>query len=230
MLNDPDMQPNATINRWIQGVLMFDFKLVHVPASKHQGPDALLHRPLGEGEEIVEESDDWLDEIALYLTADPIQQPLTINIEDMHTSYLAKDLPSVYLIYNSKLDESLKAICCFLVYLEAPSFKTIQESHQFVKRATKYYMENGRMFKCNYPGSPLKVIFNPETRQSIMLEAHEGYGHHGEQAVWETIRQRFYWPHMRKDVKHHVKSCHTCQIRSTKKMHIPITISTPATC
>jgi len=30
MLNDPDLQPNAAINRWIQGILMFDFALVHV--------------------------------------------------------------------------------------------------------------------------------------------------------------------------------------------------------
>jgi hypothetical protein len=32
MLNNPDIQPNATINRWIAGILLFDFKLVHVPA------------------------------------------------------------------------------------------------------------------------------------------------------------------------------------------------------
>ena len=32
MLNEPDLQPNAAINRWIQGILLFDFKLVHVPA------------------------------------------------------------------------------------------------------------------------------------------------------------------------------------------------------
>ena len=147
----------------------------------------------------------------------------------MHTTYSAQDLPSIYLTINSKLDSVLKDIRRFLVYLEAPSFKTIQQSHDFVKRATKYYMEEGRMYKQNYPASPLKVIFNPETQRSIMLEAHEGYGHHGEQAVWETLRQRFYWPHMRKDIGHHVKSCHICQLRSTKKMHTPITISTPAT-
>ena len=41
MLNEPDLQPNATMNRWIQGILMFDFKLIHVPADKHRGPDAL---------------------------------------------------------------------------------------------------------------------------------------------------------------------------------------------
>jgi hypothetical protein len=32
MLNEPDLQPNAAINRWIQGILLFDFKLVHVLA------------------------------------------------------------------------------------------------------------------------------------------------------------------------------------------------------
>ncbi|KAI0349792.1 hypothetical protein OH77DRAFT_1367253, partial [Trametes cingulata] len=44
MLNEPDLQPNATINRWIQGILMFDFKLIHVPAAQHKGPDALSRR------------------------------------------------------------------------------------------------------------------------------------------------------------------------------------------
>ncbi|KAI4294707.1 hypothetical protein K525DRAFT_182144, partial [Schizophyllum commune Loenen D] len=44
MLNDPDLQPNATINRWIQGILLFDFKLIHVPAERFKGPDALSRR------------------------------------------------------------------------------------------------------------------------------------------------------------------------------------------
>jgi len=32
MLNNPDIQPNATINRWIAGILLFSFTLVHVPS------------------------------------------------------------------------------------------------------------------------------------------------------------------------------------------------------
>ena len=40
MLNEPDLQPNAVINRWIQGIKMFTFELVHVPAERHKGPDA----------------------------------------------------------------------------------------------------------------------------------------------------------------------------------------------
>ena len=43
MLNHPDVQPNATINRWIAGILVFNFDLKHVPGSTH-GPDGLSRR------------------------------------------------------------------------------------------------------------------------------------------------------------------------------------------
>ena len=65
MLNDPDLQPNATVNRWIQGVLLFDFELVHVPAAQHKGPDALSRKERAKGEDSDEEDDTWLDNIAL---------------------------------------------------------------------------------------------------------------------------------------------------------------------
>jgi hypothetical protein len=39
MINNPDIQPNTTINQWIAGILLFDFKLVHVPAIHHTATD-----------------------------------------------------------------------------------------------------------------------------------------------------------------------------------------------
>ena len=44
MLNNPDIQPNAAMNRWIAGILTFDFTLKHVLAMNHQGPDGLSRR------------------------------------------------------------------------------------------------------------------------------------------------------------------------------------------
>jgi hypothetical protein len=41
MLSNPDVQPNAAINCWIAAILLFDFKLVHIPAEKHLGADGL---------------------------------------------------------------------------------------------------------------------------------------------------------------------------------------------
>jgi len=48
MLINPDIQPNALMNHWLASIQTFDFKLQHVSASKHQGPDGYY---LGEGEE-----------------------------------------------------------------------------------------------------------------------------------------------------------------------------------
>jgi hypothetical protein len=67
LLNNPDLQPDAAVNRWIQGILMFHFALIHVPATKFQGPDALSRREPVEGEDIISDDDAWLDEIALYV-------------------------------------------------------------------------------------------------------------------------------------------------------------------
>jgi hypothetical protein len=60
MINRPDINPNATINRWISVIKCFNFKIVHVRGKDFKGPDALSRRPLGEGEE--DEDDDDIDD------------------------------------------------------------------------------------------------------------------------------------------------------------------------
>jgi hypothetical protein len=43
MLNNPDIRPNTTINHWMASILLFDFKLVHIPSATH-GPNSLFHQ------------------------------------------------------------------------------------------------------------------------------------------------------------------------------------------
>ncbi len=109
MLNDPDLQPNATINRWIQGILLFDFKLIHVPADKFRGPDGLSRREPNP-EDFNEETDDWLDDIALYTT-----------IRDL-------DHAQPHSIYASSTnqDHKLRQILKFLVTLQLPELPSEQ--------------------------------------------------------------------------------------------------------
>ena len=69
MLNNPDIQPNAAINRWIAGILLFDFDLVHVPGNDHSSADRLSCRPPAE-QDIPEPTDfeDWIDEAYSFST------------------------------------------------------------------------------------------------------------------------------------------------------------------
>jgi hypothetical protein len=62
MLNNPDIQPNAAINRWIASILLFDFKLIHVPGDRHTGADGLSRRPHTDDDDAEEDFEDWIDE------------------------------------------------------------------------------------------------------------------------------------------------------------------------
>ena len=62
MIANPDLQPNATINRWIAGILLFDFTLVHIPAARHTGADGLSRRPKApEDPDVPDDHEDWID-------------------------------------------------------------------------------------------------------------------------------------------------------------------------
>ena len=67
MINNPDMQLNNALNRWIQGILLHDFTLRHVPATQFRGPDALSRRRPAEDEPVEHYDDSWLEEIALLM-------------------------------------------------------------------------------------------------------------------------------------------------------------------
>jgi len=54
------------MNRWTTAILMFDFKLVHVPGTKHKGPNGLSRRRVADSKEEregIEEAESWVDEI-----------------------------------------------------------------------------------------------------------------------------------------------------------------------
>jgi hypothetical protein len=207
MLNEPDLQPNAAINRWIQGILLFDFTLIHVPAAKHVGPDALSRRPLADGETVEENDDSWLDDIALFAKIS--------ETEKNHSPEIISAISHVFAT-TVREDQNLQNIYHFLTTLEAPNYSSPQEQKRFIKRATQFYVKSGNFWKRHKKGNPLRVILDPDQRNKILIQAHEELGHRGEQAVFETVRVRYYWPHLRSDIRHHVASCHECQIRNTK--------------
>ena len=229
MLNDPDLQPNATINRWIQGILLFDFELVHVPATSFKGPDALSRRARSSSDTAHTEDDEWLDDIALlsYLPA-----VITRNLQHTGaftlTSMIADHPPGDQQDLSPR-DKVFIQIYDFLTTFTLPTGLSQKQRQRFIQKATRFYVQDRTMFKRNGSSPPLKCIFREARRARILQAAHEELGHRGEQSVMQTLRQRFYWPTMWGDCRRHVRSCHECQIRSVRKVESPLFISTPAT-
>jgi len=99
MINNPTLHPNDAVNRWIAAILLFDFKLVHIPAEKHTGADGLSRRPRADGDpepEDPDELEEWIDTNSGFYLAlhsppsvfDPIP-PLVLEVAPS-TVYLAE--------------------------------------------------------------------------------------------------------------------------------------------
>ena len=213
MLNNPDHHPGSPLNRWIQGILLFQFKLVHVPGSKHKAPDALSRRRFAPEEDKPEiDPDGWVDDIALMIRTNQSAPEGQVRV------LLQTVRPE---------DKNLEQILRYLVTLETPAFESRKELTKFVTKSNKYFVAGTAMYRRRTDGPPQKVVFDPSRRQQLTEEIHEATGHRGEWAVQKSVQLRFYWPRMKDDVSYLVKSCPTCQKRSTQKMHIPVTVSHP---
>jgi hypothetical protein len=217
MINDPELLPNAAMNRWIEGILLFDFTLVHVPAARFKGPDALSRRRPTESELKSESEDNWLDYMVL---------ANTIDDDNYQPSQLPSSQPSL-----SNAELVLVDVYKFLTTLKLPNnYQSLRKRKQFANKVKQFYIgSKARMYKRNGTQPPSQVIFRPNKRAEILVEMHDSLGHKGEQAVYDLIKLRYYWPHMRTDVHHHVAGCHQCQIRSLRRIEVPPSVSTPAT-
>jgi hypothetical protein len=126
-------------------------------------------------------------------------------------------------------EQSLYDILHFLETYQVPEAKTARDRQRFLQQAARHYRQGRRLYRRHQSGHDQRVVMTGGERRRIITELHDGNGHRGEWAVWESARIRFYWPGMRKDIARYIRSCDICQHRSTKKMHILPTISRPLT-
>jgi transposase InsO family protein len=225
MLKNPDLVPNAAINRWIHGIKLFDFQLVHVPADRHRGPDALSRRPLTDSKPVKDHDDSWLDDIALLTFIPHADFPPFPKLKEPSKT---EPIPGLQCYHTrQRQNELIQTIFNFHKHAESPTFNSIQAQKRFFSKCGEFFLKASRLYKKNGNRPPLLVITDPEHKHSILLHAHEKLGHRGIFAVTAVVGARFYWPNMRADIHHHVKSCHECQIRNLKRLEISPTVSTP---
>jgi len=71
----------------------------------------------------------------------------------------------------------------------------------------------------------LEQTMVPESlRKSTLRMHHEGYGHMGASRMLETIRLRYFWSNMDKDINDHTGKCLDCKLRKTyqRRPEVPL--------
>ena len=217
MLNAPDMQPNASMNRWVAGILLFTFELRHIPGRHHQSTDGLSRRPAAEDDDEGEDHG-WLDKVL-----------------DLAVGKRARGrgerVMEVYGAEREEEEEWLGEIRAFLEDLVVPERtreKGEREVRRFVKKAGEFFVQKGAMYlRHRGDKEPRRVIEQGPDRARILASVHDGYGHRGVFATREAVAKRFWWPKVLADVHQYVASCHLCQLRSTMRPKIPLSPSSP---
>ena len=180
VLKCPDVQPSATINRWISCIKDYNFTLHHVPATQHKAPDALSRRQfVSENEESLDSDSDELQNNAalaskIYHRPFPVPTPSPFpHLDD--TSFTNSETRTVYAAMASYTytDQDLNDILQYLVTDQMPQLKTMREQRQFKKKAAPFFLEQAHMYR-HHPGHPPQVVIFPKDyRKEIFCEMHE---------------------------------------------------------
>jgi hypothetical protein len=245
MLNNPDLQPNATINRWIAAIKLFDFTLVHVPAAQHKGPDGLSRQLPADHEptDTADAADRWIDEACGFSVAAAdsrssprrIQAPPTVGIFNVEfpdndvseDSHPAPALPP----QDAKAHATDDRVSCVDSYLRDPLAPVPVEPGQlqgFLCYAHEFFLFDDRLWRRGSNGAHQLVIFDPRHRLSLLEQAHDSLGHKGKYATRRSLLLRFWWPHLDSDVSWFDDTCLECQRRRTHHIVIPPTVAYPA--
>ncbi|PIO32203.1 hypothetical protein AB205_0160660 [Aquarana catesbeiana] len=65
------------------------------------------------------------------------------------------------------------------------------------------------------PEEKWQLLLPEKHRETVLIALHDCHGHLGSERTLQLIRDRFYWPYMRKEVESYCHSCHRCIQRKT---------------
>ena len=241
MINNPTLHPNDAVNRWISAILLFDFKLVHVPADKHTGADGLSRRPRAPEDppsEDPEEIEDWIDTNGgLFLEhTTPASSydsspafPMAFELASVLNVATGTQSNSEESVSENEIPRSTKAlrreakldtVRKFLTTLERPPNLSDDAYRQFIRYAMDYSLLGKNFYRKDRDGH-YQLIPKTSNRFQLIQYAHDTLGHKGIYATTRNLLLRFWWPHLSEDVRWFIRTCHECQIRQTEYFHIP---------
>ena len=125
-----------------------------------------------------------------------------------NADYLSRPVATDNLVLTLELEPDLNSVAEYL------SRGTINKASSTVARAIKvrainYHMHDGDLYRRT--AKELRFVPGEKARTSIMKGLHDEIGHWSFATTYKIISDRFWWPKIRMDVAHFVRSCDSCQ-------------------
>ena len=236
MLSNPDIQPNAAINHWIAAILLFNFKLIHIPTEKHHGPNGLSRCKPIPGEDNVKEEwvndilslsiwlDTWNEHCLVHTNKSTKVFQATKGVSTLHDELMFPPSSNKAHSHDNELPKVYKS----LTDSKWPNGQHTAEPDYLHWWSQPFLLHDKHLWRQNAQGCHQLVIMQGPQCYSLTCDAHDKFGHKGFYSMLCALLDHFWWPLLTDDVRWYIKSCHECQIHQMTKVQIPPTITTPA--
>lgn len=216
---------NATTHRWVAELADFNFCIRYRPGKLNGDADGLSRMPLDMDKYMQECSQEMQPEVINSVThavsiQDEEQQPwmcpLTIATacaeeEDQVTSPIT-EISGSEMRKAQEEDTVIKRVRECIVTKQWPTVK--RQEHQddvaaLMREKSRLYLdEDGILFRKTATRSQL--VLPSKFYPLIYRELHEEMGHLGVERTLHLVRNRFYWPHMQRDIEHYITKVCSC--------------------
>ena len=201
MINNPNIQPNATINRWIAGILLFNFKLRHVSTKDHAPADGLLRRPEAmEDPAEVGDAEEWIDH-AYTFSIEQINDPISLaqahqDPPESKGSYQYKESPPLEgkppqissptpIPRTERAVREERKLAAVRKFLENPQSRPSEPENdlrKFTRYASEFFVLDMKLWRKDRH-SRHKIVVPEGKRLELIHQAHDDLGHKGTYTV-----------------------------------------------
>lgn len=188
----------SKLMRWALILAEFDFEVQHVPGVSNQGADSLSRHPVAEPatSNVIPEREVPQNQNSI------INEPvLMVFQEEFNLEILRK---------WQEEDKACKDMIQWIGRRDSHNYPVPKEFKMCYKN---FRLEKGLLMYSSHISNMPSVVVVPRSHSMVILEKfHDSSeaGHPGGEETFQSIRRRFFWINMRKDITTYVQGCYIC--------------------
>lgn len=227
---------NATMLRWVAELADFRFTIKYRPGKSNSDADGLSRMPLDIEKYMLTCSQQIQPEVLSSFSkglsihqeeGEPLLCPLTIAtaITELSSEPQRGQISPEDLRAAQEEDPLLQQVKQCVAQQQWPRIKDVHsELSVFAREKTRLLCDANGVLQ-RQTSMRTQLVVPPKFRPLILNQLHEEMGHLGVERTLHLARERFFWPHMQRDIEHHINKVCSCvkRKRPQRAVRAPLT-------